>query len=435
MKTDVMISGGGIGGLTLGLKLARRGVRVIVVERLTKKPVTYKGELLQPKSMQIFDGLGIYAEVVERGHEIGVLDMLELTSSLAVRDQSFMDYRVLPGKYNAAYMVHHEELKELLLETARRLENFHYLGGTAVKSIEENTATVKRGKETLAITADFFVGAEGRASVTRQAMGMKIKQTEYNHHFLTVSFPRAESFTEGQIISTYNRFLGLFPLPDDQVRSVYLIPPGDYKELKDKPISHFHKLYTDLAPGMDGYVQKIEDWKRIQLMIPVMYHAPFYVKDNKAIIGDAAHAVHPMAGEGMNMAIQDADILGELVADMLAQGGVDTANLGFYEEVRFKRAEHILQLSHLAALAYSFSFKPVSFLRTRTFDRMEEDPILHFKQMLNISGLGIWKENVRDRFIQGGLMPIRQKTLEEELKELKYFSPEDDYPWKREGFK
>lgn len=434
MKTDVLISGGGIGGLTLGLKLAQRGVDVTVAERLVKKPVTYKGELLQPKSMQIFDGLGVYDALIARGHEIDVLDMLELTSSLAVRDQSFMDYRVLPGKYNAAYMVHHEELKEILLRTAQKLGNFHYLSGVSVKSIGDDRAELQKGKEPLEVEASFFIGAEGRASVTRKAMGVPIKQTEYNHHFLTVSFPRAESFTDGQIVSTYNRFLGLFPLPDDQVRSVYLIPQGDYKKLKDKPISHFHKLVTDLVPAVDGYVQQIKDWKKIQLMIPVMYHAPYYVKGNKAIIGDAAHAVHPMAGEGMNMAIQDADILGELLADMFDGGVHDPAHLKYYEQVRYKRAEHVLQLSHMAALAYSFPFKPVSFLRTRTFDRMEEDPVLHFKQMLNISGLGIWKENVRDRFVQGGLMPIRQKTLEEEQRELKYFSKEDDYPWKKEGF-
>src|SRR5690606_5890999 len=153
---------------------------------------------------------------------------------------------------------------------------------------------------------------------------------------------------DGQIISTYNRFLGLFPLPDNQVRSVYLIPPGDYKELKEKPISHFHKLYTDLAPAVDGYVQQLTDWKKIQLMIPVMYHADSYVKGNKAIIGDASHAVHPMAGEGMNMAIQDADILGELTADMLKEEKKDDSNLMWYEAVRYKRADHVIQLSHLA---------------------------------------------------------------------------------------
>ncbi|ETP68969.1 FAD-dependent oxidoreductase [Planococcus glaciei] len=434
MKTDVFISGGGVGGLTLALKLAQRGVNVTVAERLTSKTPAYKGELLQPKSMQIFDGLGLFEEIEERSNEIKVLDMLELSSTLAVRDQSFLDYSVLPGKYNAAYMAHHEELKSILREAASQYPNFSYLGGTTVKKIDGNAAHLQKGKEKLEVQADYFIGAEGRASVTRKAMDIEIKQTTYNHHFLTVTFPRAENFRDGKIISTYNRFLGLFPLPDNQVRSVYLIPEGDYQELKEKPISHFHKLYTDLAPSIDGYVQQLQDWKKIQLMIPVMFHAPSYVKENKVIIGDAAHAVHPMAGEGMNMAIQDADVLGELLADMAESGKRSPENLHWFEKVRYKRAEHVIQLSHLSALAYSFPFRTVSYLRTRTVERMEEDPILHFKQMLNVSGLGMWKENVRDRFIQGGIMPVRRsRDLTSDTKELKYFTREEDYPWKVEG--
>lgn len=435
MKTDVFISGGGVGGLTLALKLVRRGVDVVIAERLSKKAPVYKGELLQPKSMQVFDGLGLFDEIQSRSNEIKILDMLELSSSLKVRDQSFLDYSVLPGKYDAAYMVHHEELKSILLKAASDYPNFHYFNGTACKDYTDSSALLQRGKETINVEADFFIGAEGRTSVTRKAMGIQVKQTMYNHHFLTVTFPRAENFRDGQIISTYNRFLGLFPLPDQQVRSVYLIPEGDYQELKKKPISHFHKLYTDLAPVVDGYVQQLTDWKKIQLMIPVMYHAPSYVKDNKAIIGDAAHAVHPMAGEGMNMAIQDADILGELLADMKESGQLDAENLAWYERVRYRRAEHVLGLSHLAAMAYSFPFRTVSYLRQKTFERMEEDPVLHFKQMLNVSGLGMWKENVRDRFIQGGIIPKRIKNLEPDRKELRYFTKIDDYPWKVEGLK
>ena len=346
-----------------------------------------------------------------------------------------MDYSVLPGKYDAAYMIHHEELKKVLREAASAYSNFHYLSGTACKDFTETAAILQKGDDKFEVEADYFIGAEGRTSVTRKNMGIEVKQTLYNHHFLTVTFPRAENFRDGKIISTYNRFLGLFPLPDQQVRSVYLIPEGDYQELKKKPISHFHKLYTDLAPAVDGYVQQLKDWKKIQLMIPVMYHAPSYVKGNKVIIGDAAHAVHPMAGEGMNMAIQDADVLGELLVDMHEHDGASNDNLAWYEKVRYRRAEHVIQLSHLAALAYSFPFKTVSYFRQKTFERMEEDSVLHFKQMLNVSGLGMWKENFRDRFIQGGIMPVRTTDLKSDMKELKYYTKNDDYPWKVEGLK
>ena len=137
----------------------------------------------------------------------------------------------------------------------------------------------------------------------------------------------------------------------------------------------------------------------------------------------------------MNMAIQDADVLGELLADMLEHGEASADNLTWYEKVRYRRAEHVIQLSHLAALAYSFPFKTVSYFRQKTFERMEEDPILHFKQMLNVSGLGMWKESMRDRFIQGGIIPVRLRDLPKKSKELRYYTREDDYPWKDEGLR
>jgi len=435
VKTDVFITGGGIGGLTLALKLVKAGIDVVMVEKLPGKQPVYKGELLQPKSMQIFDGLQVFEEITSQGQIIEVLDLIELSKTLKVKDQSFMDYTVIPGKYNAAYMIHHEVLKGIIRTKAESYSNFHYFSGSSCKSIDGKVATVQKGKEQFDVEASFFIGAEGRASVTRQAMGIKVEPIKYNHHFITVTFPRPTNFVGGQIFSSYNRFLGLFPLPNDEVRSVYLIPAGDYKKIKEKSIDHFHKLYTELAPAIDGYVQKLVDWSKIQLMIPIMYHADTYVSGNMAIIGDAAHAVHPMAGEGMNMAIQDADILGELLVDMYKQQKLNLENLNQYEAVRKERADYLIQLSHLSALAYSFPFQPVSWLRSKTFERMEEDPVLHFKQMLNVSGLGMWKESVRDRFIQGGMMPTRKKELPKEQKEMKLFTAEDDYPWKWRGLR
>ncbi|AQQ52484.1 FAD-dependent oxidoreductase [Planococcus lenghuensis] len=433
MKTEVFISGGGIGGLTLALKLAKRGIDVVVAEKLPGETPVYKGELLQPKSMQVFEGLGLDSEIRSFANEIRVLDLLELSSSLQVKDRSFMDYSVLPGKFNRAFMIRHEQLKSIIRNAALQYPHFHYFSGTACKELTESKAVLQLGKDKTEVEARYFFGAEGRASVTRKAMGISVKAAEYNHHFLTVTFPRRPDFTDGRIISTYNRFLGLFPLPDNEVRSVYLISPGEYKQLKEKPVEYFHKMYTDLAPSVNGYVQQITSWKKIQLMIPIQYHASSYVKGNKAIIGDAAHAVHPMAGEGMNMAIQDADILGELAADMITSGHTDPENLHWYEKVRYSRAAYVLGLSHLSALAYSFPYKPVSYLRRRTFERMEEDQFLHYKQMLNISGMGIWKENARDRLIQSGVLPRRKRGPTLDMKERNLFAKEDDYPWKEEG--
>lgn len=432
MKTDVFISGGGIGGLTLALKLVKCGVDVTVIERLPGPTPVYKGELLQPKSLQIFDELGLLEDIKANGHVIEELNLLEIDKNAGSIDESNMKYNVVPGQYSYSLMIHHEKLKEIIREAALAYPSFHYKSNSSCKGFTEGKAIVedRKDKKEEWYESSFFIGAEGRASVTRKEMGIEKEENQYNHHFLTVTFPRPPSFTEGKIISTFDRFLGLFPLPNNEVRSVYLIPAGEYKDLRKKPIEHFHELYIELCPEMEGYVNQIPDWKTIQLMVPVAYHTEEYIKGNKALIGDAVHTVHPMAGEGMNMAIQDGDVLGELLCDMYSQGKLNTENLKWYPHVRRERVKNQMKLSHLSALAYSYPYKSVGKLRKRSLMRIEQDPILHFKQMLNISGLGMWEDTIKDRLIQGGLLPKRNTPLTDQEKEEKLFTDRLDYPWK-----
>ncbi|EDL63006.1 FAD-dependent oxidoreductase [Bacillus sp. SG-1] len=432
MRTDVFISGGGIGGLTLALKLAKCGIDVTVIERLPGPTPVYKGELLQPKSLQIFDELGLLEKIKENGHVIDELNLVEIDKESGKANESNMKYDVVPGEYSYSLMIHHEKLKEIIREAAMTSPSFHYRSNSSCKGFSDGKAIVedRKEKEEELFEGAFYIGAEGRASVTRQEMGIEKEENEYNHHFLTVTFPRPPSFTEGKIISTYDRFLGLFPLPNNEVRSVYLIPAGEYKEIRKKPIEHFHEMYVELCPEMEGYVNQIESWKTIQLMVPVAYHTDRYIKGNKALIGDAVHTVHPMAGEGMNMAIQDGDVLGELLCDMYSQNKLKEENLKWFPHVRRQRVANQMKLSHLSALAYSYPYRSVGKLRTRSLMRIEQDPVLHFKQMLNVSGLGMWQDTLKDRLIQGGLLPKRSTPLTEEEKAAKLFTQREDYPWK-----
>jgi 2-polyprenyl-6-methoxyphenol hydroxylase-like FAD-dependent oxidoreductase len=432
MRTNVFISGGGIGGLTLGLKLAKCGIDVTVAERLPGPSPIYKGELLQPKSLEIMDSLGVIEPILENGHKISDLELTELKSVKDEPAHSLMSYSILPSDYPFSLMIHHETLKAILLNKAKEYPAFHYHPHTVCKEIKEHKVKLedRKRKETFEIECDFITGAEGRSSVTRDHMDITVKEKKYNHHFLTVTFPRPEAMVQGKIISTYQSFLGLFPLPENKVRSVYLIPAGEYKALRKQSITQLHKLYINMCPDLEGFVNEITEWRQIQLMVPLKYHSDTYVKDHLALIGDAVHTVHPMAGEGMNMAIQDGDVLGELYCDMYKQNKHDPANLQWYPKVRRNRVSHQMHLSHLSALAYSYPYRPIGWLRKKSLQRMEKDTVSHYKQMLNISGLGLWRETLYDRMIQGGLLPIRSGILNRKEKENTTFTEIQDYPWK-----
>ncbi|WP_100332556.1 FAD-dependent oxidoreductase [Bacillus xiapuensis] len=164
-------------------------------------------------------------------------------------------------------------------------------------------------------------------------------------------------------------------------------------------------------------------------MIPIRHNAEFYVSGNCVLLGDAAHSVHPMAGEGMNLAIQDAESLGDLLSWIYEQGHWEPEHLKWYEQVRKPRAEHLSKLSHQLATAYSYWQLPFGKARAHILKRIEQIQRLHFKQMLNISGLGMWKDTLTDRLVQTGALSGR--FLPEVTRQDSYFfDDEEERPWR-----
>ncbi|WP_020618206.1 FAD-dependent oxidoreductase [Paenibacillus daejeonensis] len=441
MRCQVFISGGGVAGLTLGLILAREGIDTVVAERSPGGGLMYKGELLQPKSLKILDNLGLLGHLRRESFTVRTIRMQEQPVDpppdgeprRSSRDIVF-DYGKLASPYDYALMHPHEELKQLLLDEAQALPSFRWIQPGSFTGLNRDadgravSATVDTPDGPLTVTADLFVGAEGRVSRMREEMNTVAKRTDYNHHFLTVSFGRPDTLDEATIISQGSRFLGLFPLPDQQVRTVFLIKPEEFKQMRREGLERFYREYREMRPDLEGYVDEIQRWKDIQLMIPFRHNANRYIRHNIAIMGDAAHNVHPMAGEGMNMAIQDADILGHLISWSYREQRDIEDSLPWYERVRRQRAQFISELSHLSALAYSFDQDVVRRARSHVLKRIEQSDYLHFKYMLNISGLGEWPENLFDRFRQLGVLP-GGSSLSKAERLARRFREEEDYPW------
>jgi 2-polyprenyl-6-methoxyphenol hydroxylase-like FAD-dependent oxidoreductase len=441
-KYEVVIIGGGVGGLTLALSLARHNVKVLVIEKDKNPGKIYKGELLQPKSLLHFKELGIIDEIIKTSHELPVIHTYEMKEA---KDGTVSESMYIPLQYNklhtefpAARMIPHERLKNIILREAEKYNSFHYWNPAAFqrftdadekKSLFHRALVTSRGEE-VEIEADFYIGAEGRASIIRKALNQNQVTTQYNHHFLTVTFPRPADYTEAKMYASHKSFIGLFPLPGNEVRCVMLIKPGDYNRMKKEGLHTFTEPFSRFEPALKDYVTQIESWKEIQLMIPVRHNIHEYVKGNAAIIGDAAHTVHPMAGEGMNLAVQDGAILGDLLGWMYDTGRLDTANLKMFEKVRKKRADRLSLLSHFSALGYAWPFRWYQGGRKFALKRLERHPILHYKHMLNISGVGWWAYTPMDviRFL--GPPSLYLKPVFERRSKRAIFKDKDDYPWR-----
>ncbi|WP_168005782.1 FAD-dependent oxidoreductase [Alkalicoccus luteus] len=440
---QVVVIGGGVGGLTLALRLAQQNTKVLVIEKDKNPGKIYKGELLQPKSLLHFREMGIDHRIVKASHPLPTIHTYEMKEAAdgTVEESMYipLHYDRLPVAFPEARMIPHEKLKNIILEEAGKHESFHYWNPAAFqkftsmdsKAKQFNRALVKKDGEEFEIQADFFVGAEGRSSLMRKAMDQQLVTTQYNHHFLTVTFPRPANFTEARMYASHKSFIGLFPLPDNEVRCVLLIKPGDYNKMKKEGLHTFYDPIIQFEPELKDCVTQIESWKKIQLMIPVRHNIHEYVQGNAAIIGDAAHAVHPMAGEGMNLAIQDGAILGDLLNWMFETNNLEPKHLRMFEKVRKKRADRLSLLSHFSALGYAWSFKWYQWGRMFALKRFERHPILHYKHMLNISGVGWWMYTPMDaaRFLGPSSMYMKSRFKKRSQKAV--FTDQDDYPWRK----
>ncbi|SDN34407.1 FAD-dependent oxidoreductase [Alkalicoccus daliensis] len=441
-KFQVVIIGGGVGGLTLALRLAQSNVKVLVIERDKNPGKIYKGELLQPKSLLHFQEMGIADNVLKESLALPTIHTYEVKEDKngTISDSMYipLHYDRLETAFPEARMIPHEKLKEIIFKEAEKLENFHYWNPAVFKKFTKmdqkkkkfSKASVKYGEKEIDVEADFFVGAEGRASLMRKAMNQHLVTTQYNHHFLTVTFPRPANYTEARMYASHKSFIGLFPLPNNEVRCVMLIKPGEYNRMKKEGLHTFTDPFIQFEPELKDYVTQIASWKQIQLMIPIRHNIHEYVQGNAAIIGDAAHAVHPMAGEGMNLAIQDGANLGDLLAWMYENNQLHPKNLKKFERVRKKRSDRISMLSHFSALGYAWSFRWYQFGRMFALKRFERHPILHYKHMLNISGVGWWTYTPMDvlRFFGPASMYLKRRFKKRSKEAI--FSESDDYPWR-----
>ncbi|WP_096201089.1 FAD-dependent oxidoreductase [Bacillus sp. FJAT-45350] len=424
---QVVIIGGGVAGLTLALKLVPHNISVLLVEKVEGEYPLYKGELLQPKSLQIFESIGVGNKLDILGKRIPHVRIKELKTSNSKSEEIYtgkMRYDILDHPYHYAMMVPHEQIRQLLYDKAKEYSSFELCQPAEYVGLieEQKVVRIKTKSGEREVKGEFIIGADGRGSRVRKHWNVKKKEYHHNHQFLTVSFQRPPELTESVIYGTESDFLGLFLLPDEKVRTVLKIAPDTWRRWRKEGIHKFHEAYHQIMPEMKGYVDKVKNWKQIQLMIPAHFTMNSYTNGNQIIIGDAAHTVHPMAGEGMNLAVQDSDVLGELLIWMHKTERLDARELHWFEKVRKPRAEYLSKLSYYGGLAYSYPHSIWQKVRIKGLSMLEKNSLLHFKQVMNISGLGLSNISPTDFLYK------KNSQIVEKQKRY-YFQKEEDYPW------
>lgn len=336
METTVVIVGGGIGGGSLACALAHRGIKSVVVERL-KNPVDLnRGDGMQPRSVEIMEQWGLLPDFVQAGalptygsevHHPRLGQLVEI------------DLSVVETKHQYLLNLPHPQIEAMLLAYAQKSGHCQVLRGAVTEVLFETDRAVgvkaKVEGEEVEIRATVVAGADGNQSLVRKSLGIDVVSKAYDHDMLVLHAKKPAWFTGRLRTRAYMHRKGavvLLPLPNDKVRIAMLIKAGSGAQYKSMSEAQLRDQLAERLPSLKdlkGLERHGEHVYRMQKMHVTRYHAKGAV-----LLGDAAHVTHPAAGQGMNMALQDADALAEEISQALKRNGRLDEAFTRYEEIR-----------------------------------------------------------------------------------------------------
>ena len=329
------IAGGGPAGVMLGFLLARAGIEVMVLEKHPDFLRDFRGDTVHPSTLQLMDELGLLAAFLQRPHQ----EIRELHGIVGNFDVTFADFSHLPTRCKFVALMPQWDFLDFLSEAGRRYPEFHLAMETEVIGlIEEGDRVAGVRVQSPAgeheIRADLVVGADGRHSVVRERAGLEVVDIGAPIDVLWMRLSKKDS-DPGQ---TAGRLIGgrLLVMLDrgDYWQCAFVIRKGGYDAVRARGIEKFRAEIVAIAPFLRDRVDELKDWDDVKLLTVAVDRLRQWWRPGLLCIGDAAHAMSPIGGVGVNLAIQDAVAAANILADPLLQGSVGERDLAAVQSRR-----------------------------------------------------------------------------------------------------
>jgi 2-polyprenyl-6-methoxyphenol hydroxylase-like FAD-dependent oxidoreductase len=329
-KVDVRccIAGGGPAGMMLGYLLARAGIEVLVLEKHADFLRDFRGDTVHPSTLEVLHELGLLQEFLRRPHD----EVRLITGYIGGEAVPIADFTHLPTHCKFAVLMPQWDFLNFLEEKARAYSTFHLRMQAAVDGLIEDggrvvgvTATTPH--ERLEVRALLVVGADGRHSIVRARAGLPVQDLGAPIDVLWMRLARRPG-DPNQPLGRFDRGK-VFVMLDrgDYWQCAYVIAKGGIDAIRQRGLDAFRADITAIAPFLGDRVGELKDWNDIKLLTVVVDRLRQWWRPGLLCIGDSAHAMSPIGGVGINLAIQDAVATANLLSGPLLRGEVTPADL------------------------------------------------------------------------------------------------------------
>jgi len=304
--------------MMLGLLLARAGVDVLVLEKHGDFLRDFRGDTIHPSTLELMYELGVLDDFLSRPHQ----KLQQLGGQFGKELIPFADFSHLPTRCKFIAFMPQWHFLDFLADHARKYPTFQlWMEAEVVDLIETDGRIVGAKAETKEgpqnITADLVVGADGRTSLVRERAGLKVQELGAPIDVLWFRISRQPDdpsqvlgrFAGGRVMVMLNR--------GDYWQCGYLIAKGTLDQVKQRGIECFRQDMLTVAPFLRDRADEIRDWDDIRLLTVRVDRLLKWYRAGLLCIGDAAHAMSPVGGIGINVAIQDAVAAANILAEPL----------------------------------------------------------------------------------------------------------------------
>src|SRR5262245_44060782 len=327
------IAGGGPAGMMLGYLLARAGIDVLVLEKHADFLRDFRGDTIHPSTLEVMHELGLLDALLRLPHQ----EVYQLGAQIGALTLTLADFSHLKTRCRFIAMMPQWDFLNFLADQALRYVNFRLLMETEVGGLLEESGRVvgvraKAPSGPIQVRADLVVAADGRYSTVRGEAGLEVREFGAPIDVLWFRIPRSADdpaqtmgkFDAGRIFIMINR--------GEYWQCGYVIAKGQFERMREEKFDSFRSAVLQLAPW--ARTGELRGWEDVKLLTVRVDRLLQWFRPGLLCIGDAAHAMSPVGGVGINLAIQDAVAAANTLAAPLRTGQLSTDHLRLVQQRR-----------------------------------------------------------------------------------------------------